>query len=123
MTAVVEESAPGTGHGNTAAERDHTLITITLRIRRFNPETDTEPHWQDFRVEADPTERILTAMMKIKAEQDGSLTFRRSCAHGICGSDAIRINGRNRLACKTLVKDLDMSKPITVEAIKGLKLE
>jgi succinate dehydrogenase / fumarate reductase iron-sulfur subunit len=51
------------------------------------------------------------------------LTFRRSCAHGVCGSDAMRINGRNRLACKTLIKDLDITKPIYVEAIKGLPLE
>ena len=66
---------------------------------------------------------MLTALEKIKGEIDGTLTFRRSCGHGICGSDAMRINGRNRLACKTLVKDLDISKPITVEAIKGLPLE
>jgi succinate dehydrogenase / fumarate reductase iron-sulfur subunit len=60
--------------------------------------------------------------MKIKGEQDGTLTFRRSCGHGICGSDAMRINGRNRLACKTLIKDLGTGE-ITVEAIKGLPLE
>ena len=69
------------------------------------------------------TDRVLDALHKIKWEQDGSLTFRRSCAHGVCGSDAMRINGRNRLACKTLLKDLDPDKPITVEAIKGLPLE
>ena len=51
------------------------------------------------------------------------MSFRRSCGHGICGSDAMRINGRNRLACKTLVKDLDTDKPITIEAIKGLDVE
>lgn len=51
---------------------------------------------------------------------DGTLTFRRSCAHGICGSDAMRINGKNRLACKTLIKDINPEKPITVEPIKGL---
>jgi succinate dehydrogenase / fumarate reductase iron-sulfur subunit len=61
--------------------------------------------------------------MRVKAEIDGTLTFRRSCAHGICGSDAMRINGRNRLACKTLVRDLNPSHEITVEAIKGLPLE
>jgi succinate dehydrogenase / fumarate reductase iron-sulfur subunit len=97
--------------------------TITLIIRRFDPEQDTEPRWQDFDVDVLPTDRVLDALHKIKWEQDGSLTFRRSCAHGICGSDAMRINGRNRLACKTLVKDLDISKPIYVEAIKGLPLE
>src|SRR5579859_6300239 len=65
--------------------------------------------------------------MTIKGYHDGSLTFRRSCAHGVCGSDAMRINGRNRLACKSLVKDLvtfdkktGAAKPITVEPIQGL---
>ena len=98
-------------------------FTVTLIIRRFNPEVDDEPHWQDFDVQLYPTDRVLDALHKIKWEQDGSLTFRRSCAHGICGSDAMRINGRNRLACKTLMKDLDVTKPIYVEAIKGLPLE
>jgi succinate dehydrogenase / fumarate reductase iron-sulfur subunit len=98
-------------------------FTATLIIRRFDPDVDEEPRWQDFDVEVYGTDRILDALHKIKWEQDGSLTFRRSCAHGVCGSDAMRINGRNRLACKTLIKDLDITKPIYVEAIKGLPLE
>ena len=77
----------------------------------------------DYDVELYSTDRVLDALHKIKWEVDGSLSFRRSCAHGICGSDAMRINGRNRLACKTLIKDLDISQPIYVEAIKGLPLE
>ncbi len=99
---------------------DSPYITVTFRIRRFNPEVSEEASWQDFQLEIDPKERVLDALHKIKWEQDGSLTFRRSCAHGICGSDAMRINGRNRLACKTLIKDINPEKPITVEAIKGL---
>jgi succinate dehydrogenase / fumarate reductase iron-sulfur subunit len=95
-------------------------ITVTFRIRRFNPEVSDEAQWQDFRIEIDPKERVLDALHKIKWDVDGSLTFRRSCAHGICGSDAMRINGKNRLACKTLIKDINPEKPITVEAIKGL---
>ncbi|MEU0628590.1 succinate dehydrogenase iron-sulfur subunit [Streptomyces sp. NPDC005989] len=95
-------------------------ITVTLRIRRFNPEASDEAQWQDFQIEIDPKERVLDALHKIKWDIDGTLTFRRSCAHGICGSDAMRINGKNRLACKTLIKDVDPEKPITVEAIKGL---
>ncbi|MDQ8704212.1 succinate dehydrogenase iron-sulfur subunit [Streptomyces sp. LHD-70] len=95
-------------------------ITATFRIRRFNPEISDESTWEDFQVEIDPKERVLDALHKIKWELDGSLTFRRSCAHGICGSDAMRINGKNRLACKTLIKDINPEKPITVEAIKGL---
>ena len=98
-------------------------FTVTLIVRRFDPENDTEPKWEDFDVEMYGTDRGLDALHKIKLEQDGSLTFRRSCAHGVCGSDAMRINGRNRLACKTLIKDLDISKPIYVEPIKGLPVE
>jgi len=98
-------------------------FTITLNIRRFQPEVDTEARWQSFDVEVYSTDRVLDALHKIKWEQDGTLSFRRSCAHGICGSDAMRINGRNRLACKTLIKDLDITQPIYVEAIKGLPLE
>ncbi len=98
-------------------------FTVTLFVRRFDPETDQEPKWVDYDVEMFGTDRVLDALHKIKWEQDGSLTFRRSCAHGVCGSDAMRINGRNRLACKTLIKDLDISQPIYVEPIKGLPVE
>ncbi|WP_166866377.1 MULTISPECIES: succinate dehydrogenase iron-sulfur subunit [unclassified Salinibacterium] len=122
MAAVLEalEQTPAAGTGGEAPIQS---FTVTLIIRRFDPEKDAEPYWQDFDVELYPTDRILDALHKIKWEVDGSLTFRRSCAHGICGSDAMRINGRNRLACKTLIKDLDITKPIYVEAIKGLPLE
>src|SRR5713226_4476006 len=95
--------------------------TITVKIRRFNPEVDTEPHWQSFDVPALPTDRVLNLLHHIKWYSDGSLTFRRSCAHGVCGSDAMRINGVNRLACKVLVRD--MPDEITIEPIKGLPVE
>ncbi|WP_055699962.1 succinate dehydrogenase iron-sulfur subunit [Streptomyces silaceus] len=106
-----------------ALEKDSTsshLITVTFRIRRFNPEVSADAAWEDFQLEIDPKERVLDGLHKIKWELDGTLTFRRSCAHGICGSDAMRINGKNRLACKTLIKDINPAKPITVEPIKGL---
>lgn len=98
-------------------------LDVTFKIARFIPETDAEPHYEEYTVSALPTDRVLTILQRIKDEIDGTLTFRRSCAHGICGSDAMRINGRNRLACKTLVKDLNIKKPVVVEAIKGLPLE
>ncbi|GAQ51549.1 succinate dehydrogenase iron-sulfur subunit [Streptomyces acidiscabies] len=102
-----------------AAASDH-LITVTFRVRRFNPEVSAEATWEDFLLEIDPKERVLDGLHKIKWDLDGTLTFRRSCAHGICGSDAMRINGKNRLACKTLIKDINPAKPITIEPIKGL---
>jgi succinate dehydrogenase / fumarate reductase iron-sulfur subunit len=99
---------------------DSPYITVTFRVRRFNPEVSAEATWEDFQLEIDPKERVLDGLHKIKWDVDGSLTFRRSCAHGICGSDAMRINGKNRLACKTLIKDINPEKPITIEPIKGL---
>ena len=118
MTLVAD--APGTVNEPAANDTGIQSFLVTFIIRRFDPETDSEPRWVDYDVELYSTDRVLDALHKIKWEVDGSLTFRRSCAHGICGSDAMRINGRNRLACKTLLKDLDPSKPITVEPIKGL---
>jgi succinate dehydrogenase / fumarate reductase iron-sulfur subunit len=107
------------GAGTEAVRR----FDVTLKIRRYDPEQDAEPHWESYTVTVQGTDRVLDALHTIKWEQDGSLTFRRSCAHGVCGSDAVRINGKNRLACKVLLKDLNPDKPITVEPIKGLPVE
>jgi len=75
-------------------------MKVRVKIRRFNPEKDRKPYWREYTVEAKPTDRVLDLLVEIKGYQDGTLTFRRSCAHGVCGSDAMVINGRNRLACK-----------------------
>jgi succinate dehydrogenase / fumarate reductase iron-sulfur subunit len=93
-------------------------MKVKLKIRRFNPETDKKPWWGKYEVDMEPTDRVLDALHEVKWHQDGTLTLRRSCAHGVCGSDAMRINGRNRLACKVLIKD--MGRKITVEPILGL---
>jgi succinate dehydrogenase iron-sulfur subunit len=95
-------------------------MRVRLRIRRFNPEADEEPHWEEYQVQAEPTDRVLDLLHHVKWYQDGTLTFRRSCAHGVCGSDAMLINGRNRLACEYLVRDA--GSRITVEAIRGMPL-
>jgi len=95
-------------------------MDVTVKILRYNPEVSEESKWESFQVSAEPTDRVLDALHKVKWDLDGSLTFRRSCGHGVCGSDAMRINGKNRLACKTLIKDVNPSKEITVEPIKGL---
>ncbi len=94
-------------------------MEVRLKILRFNPEVDTEPHFEDYTVDAEPMERLLDCLHKVKWFHDGSLALRRSCAHGICGSDAMVINGVNALACKVLVKDL--KQPIVVEPIRGLQ--
>lgn len=123
MTATVSEGV----HDTSQIPAPEGSVTITVKILRFNPETDTEPHWESYDVPALPTDRVLNLLFNIKNYVDGTLAFRRSCAHGICGSDAMQINGINRLACKVLVKDLigkkskDGKPPVvTVAPIKGL---
>ena len=96
-------------------------MQVTLRIFRFNPEADKKPHYDNFTVDAEPNDRVLDLLEYIKGYKDGTLSFRRSCAHGVCGSDAMRINGVNRLACKVLVHDLGKSK-ITVEPLLGFRV-
>lgn len=96
-------------------------MEVTLRIFRFDPERDVHPHYERYTVEAEPVDRVLDLLEKVRGYHDGSLTYRRSCAHGVCGSDAMRINGRNYLACKVLVRDLKMGE-ITVEPLLGLRV-
>jgi succinate dehydrogenase / fumarate reductase iron-sulfur subunit len=95
-------------------------MQVDLRVLRFDPDKDREPHFEDYRIDAEPMDRLLDCLHQVKWHHDSSLALRRSCAHGICGSDAMVINGVNRLACKVLVKDL--SQPVTVEPIRGLPL-
>jgi succinate dehydrogenase/fumarate reductase-like Fe-S protein len=66
------------------------MHTVTLKVQRFDPEKERRPYWAIYQVEVEPTDRLLDALNKVKWEQDGTLTFRRSCGHGVCGSDAIR---------------------------------
>src|SRR5512134_3085030 len=82
------------------------MISLTVRIRRFNPEKSQESWWDEWTLEVDPLDRLVEVMHQIKWYHDGTLAFRRSCAHGICGSDAMMINGRNALACKLLAEDV-----------------
>ncbi|MCF7803812.1 MAG: succinate dehydrogenase iron-sulfur subunit [Candidatus Marinimicrobia bacterium] len=96
-------------------------MQVTFKIKRYNPETDSESHWESYQLDVDPKDRILDALLTIKRTIDGTLTFRYSCAHGVCGSDAVMINGINQLACQTLVQDLK-SDVIKVEPVKGMEV-
>jgi succinate dehydrogenase / fumarate reductase iron-sulfur subunit len=94
-------------------------VTLTLKIRRYNPEVRGEESWWDeFEIQADPDDRLLDALHQVKWYHDGTLALRRSCAHGICGSDAMMIDGKNALACKVIVRDI--APKVTVEPIRGL---
>jgi succinate dehydrogenase / fumarate reductase iron-sulfur subunit len=96
-------------------------MKVELRILRFDPERDEAQRWERYELEAGPMDRVLDLLLRVKAEQDGTLSFRRSCGHGICGSDAMMINNRNRLACRIRVDQL--GRKISVAPLPGLPVE
>ena len=95
-------------------------VPVELTIKRFDPERDDGPHWESYEVEVEESDRVLDALHEVRWHQDGSLAFRRSCAHGVCGSDAMVVNGENRLACVLLIRDVGRS--ITVEPLRGFRV-
>ena len=92
-------------------------MRVRFEIKRYDPESDEPSRFQTYEVELEETDRVLDGLNEIRWRQDGTLTFRRSCEHGICGSDAMRINGANSLACKTLIRDV--GPRVRVEPLLG----
>jgi succinate dehydrogenase / fumarate reductase iron-sulfur subunit len=93
----------------------------TFRISRFDPEKDRESHFGIYEVETEPSDRILDCLNRIRWEQDASIGFRMSCGHGVCGSDAMKINGKCGLACQKLVKDFENDE-ISVEPLPSFRV-
>lgn len=96
-------------------------MEVTLSILRFDPEKDEKPYRKEYKIDVEPTFRILDCLDKVKWDIDGSLSYRRSCSHGICGSDAMKINGKNMLACQVLVQDFK-KKYITIDPLPALPI-
>ncbi len=96
------------------------LIKKKISLYRYNPETDKKPYYQNYEVEIDKIldKKLLNALTIIKDKYDDSISFRRSCREGVCGSDAMNINGRNGLACLTNIEEL--KEPIVIRPIPGL---
>ncbi len=95
------------------------MAMITFRINRFNPDDERRGHYmQEYQLDVEKGMTLLDALNEIKWKQDGTLTFRRSCRSGICGSCAMTINGVNNLACETQVLEFGGST-ITVEPMRG----
>ncbi len=91
---------------------------MRFRIFRYDPDKDEKPTMQDYDVRLDPHDRmLLDALIRIK-EQDDTLSLRRSCREGVCGSDAMNINGKNGLACIT--KLVDLKEPVELRPLPGL---
>ena len=86
--------------------------TVNFKIYRYDPDKDEKPYMQDISVQLEPSDKkLLDALVRLRAKDD-SMSFRRSCREGVCGSDAMNINGKNGLACLT---DVDaLSQPITL---------
>ncbi len=110
---------------STAAEAPSTTVasvqtrTVQFEIYRYDPDADQQPRMQKLQVTLQPNDRmLLDALIRIKAEVDDSLSLRRSCREGVCGSDAMNINGKNGLACVTSLRDL--KEPIVLRPIPGL---
>jgi len=96
-----------------------TTRTVRFSIYRYDPDKDAKPYMQDLTVELQPTDKmLLDALMRIKSDFDDSVVFRRSCREGVCGSDAMNINGKNGLACITNLRDL--KEPIVLKPLPGL---
>ena len=91
---------------------------MKFRIYRFNPEVDSKPRMQEYDIEVEPGMMLLAALLKIKDELDETLSFRRSCGEGVCGSDGMNINGTNGLACITPVSSL--KEPVAINPLPGL---
>jgi len=95
-------------------------MRLTVKIKRFDPDRDRKPYWARYELDMDPADRVLDALQEIQWRHDPSLALRRSCAHGVCGSDAMLINGVNHLACKVLVKDV--APMVTVEPLPAFRV-
>ncbi|HKW39410.1 MAG TPA: succinate dehydrogenase iron-sulfur subunit [Burkholderiales bacterium] len=94
------------------------MTQVKFKIYRYDPDKDEKPYMKDYDVRLDPHDRmLLDALVRIK-EQDDSLSLRRSCREGVCGSDGMNINGRNGLACITKLADL--REPVVLKPLPGL---
>jgi succinate dehydrogenase / fumarate reductase, iron-sulfur subunit len=92
---------------------------VKFSIYRFDPDKDAKPYMQDVEVELQATDKmLLDALMRMKQTKDESVSYRRSCREGVCGSDAMNINGKNGLACITNLRDL--TEPIVLKPLPGL---
>ena len=94
---------------------------LQVSLYRYNPETDDAPFMQDFSVETGGKDlMVLDVLELIKAEHDGSVTYRRSCREGVCGSDGLNMNGKNGLACITPLSETVKGDKLVIRPLPGL---
>ena len=94
---------------------------LQVIIYRYNPEVDSAPHMQDFEFDTEGKDlMVLDVLEAIKAGHDSSVTYRRSCREGVCGSDGLNINGKNGLACITPLSETVKNDKLVVRPLPGL---
>jgi len=94
---------------------------LQVSIYRYNPEADAEPRMEDFQVDTGGKDvMVLDVLEQIKAQQDSSVTYRRSCREGVCGSDGLNMNGKNGLACITPLSEVVRGDKLEVKPLPGL---
>ena len=94
---------------------------LQVSVYRFNPESDAAPQMQEYQVETGGKDlMVLDVLEMIKAEHDASVTYRRSCREGVCGSDGLNINGKNGLACITPLSDAVKKNKLVIRPLPGL---
>lgn len=99
-------------------------MQVTVKIKRFDPKKDSAPYFQEYQVAVEPTSRLVDVLNTISRSQDASLAYRASCMHGVCGSDAMIINGKEGLACKVLIKEIATEgQTISLEPLNNLEVE
>jgi succinate dehydrogenase / fumarate reductase iron-sulfur subunit len=92
-------------------------MKATFVIFRFDPAVDKQPRYQEYAIDVEPTDKILDCLNRIRWELDPTLVYRASCSHGICGSDAMVINGHVGLACQKLVRDYKTANNFVIEPL------
>ena len=94
---------------------------LQVSLYRYNPETDEAPYMQDFSVDTGGRDlMVLDVLELIKADHDGSVTYRRSCREGVCGSDGLNMNGKNGLACITPLSESVKGEKLVIRPLPGL---
>ena len=94
---------------------------LQVSIYRYNPEQDAEPSMQDFELDTGGKDlMVLDVLELIKARQDATVTYRRSCREGVCGSDGLNINGKNGLACITPLSEAVQGGKLVIRPLPGL---
>ena len=93
---------------------------LEINLYRYNPEKDKFPFMQQYQIKKPEKDIMVLDLLHLIKEEDNSLSFRRSCREGVCGSDGMNINGKNGLACITPLSDVLKGNKLEIRPLPGL---